>query len=167
MIVNVTYVNGLKGKRDTFRVGGKTLQDAHLKLAARPEFGSFQPMAGQALPDKEKNISKVILKVGFTISMPVWTEYKGSPLECRAEWDRMWKALEYHEEGHRATYLEMVAKLYDELKKISPGSINKAQLAQILQRHMNQMEANQERYDESTHRGRTEGVFLDPPAECQ
>jgi predicted secreted Zn-dependent protease len=154
-------------KVNTFKVGGKTLQDAKDQLGPL-EWGRFQPIAGKLNPkiDKGKKVVSVEILGGHTIEMPVWTGYKNAPKPCQEEWDRMWKALDKHEQGHALVYMEGILKLELTLSGIAEGTITVAELATHLKDAMARMETAQDTYEAATDKGRKRGVVLNPPAGC-
>lgn len=156
----------LSKKTGTFSVDGKTLQEAKNKLGPL-EWGHFQPIAGSVkATTKAGKVVSVELIGGYRIEMPVWSGYTGSPSVCKAEWDRMWKALETHEQAHAALYMEGIFKLRDKLESIPPGTIDDKQLDKLLRDAMADMEQNQDVFETNSDRGRKRGVTLDPPGEC-
>ena len=154
-------------KVGTFTVGGKTLQDAKNQLGPL-EWGHFQPIAGKVSPklDKNKKVVSVEIVGGHSIEMPVWTGYKKAPQACQEEWDRMWKALEKHEQGHALVYLEGLLKLEFTLSNIAEGTITVAELDTHGKNAMAKMEEAQDQFETDTDKGRKRGVVLDPPGEC-
>ena len=154
-------------KVGTFKVGGKTLQDAKNQLGPL-EWGHFQPIAGKVNHklDENKKVVSVEIVGGHTIEMPVWTGYTKAPQVCQAEWDRMWKALEKHEQGHALIYAEGVLKLEFTLSGIAEGTITVAELSTHLGNAMAKMEQAQDKFETDTDKGRKRGVVLDPPGEC-
>ncbi|MEO8312697.1 MAG: DUF922 domain-containing protein [Caldimonas sp.] len=152
----------------TYKVHGKTLQAA--KTALGPTcWGRFKPMAGKTkytVDKKSKKVLSVELVVGHTIEMPVWSEYKAAPEPCRAEWDRMWKALEKHEKDHALVYLESIVMLENKLDDVEPGTMDPAGVDKLVAAAMVQMESAQDAFESATDRGRNRGVVLNPPGEC-
>jgi hypothetical protein len=73
-------------------------------------------------------VTAVALDAGYTIEMPVWPGYTKAPESCKAEWDRMWKALDKHEKGHAGLMVGAVVKLQLAIQAIAPGTIDEKAL---------------------------------------
>jgi hypothetical protein len=96
--------------------------------------------------------------------MPVWTAYKKAPKACQEEWDRMWKKLEEHEDGHRLVHLETLTNMQDTLAKQTNLTADqfKADFAQMEA----DGQSNQDKFDTATGHGSKKGVTLNITPEC-
>ena len=149
----------------TFQVKAKTLGGAADELSKRDEWGKFDGNIGYDYDSDENDyVTKVTLKPSYTISMPVWAGYKKAPKACQQEWDRMYKALEKHEDGHRLIHLETLATIETALqcKTDYPASDLKTDFAQWMQDGQD----NQDKFDKSTRNGANKGVELTITDEC-
>ena len=150
----------------TYVVNAKTLEQAKNRLG-NTDWGQFKPIAGEVKPTKtvDGKITEVVMTVGHSIKMPIWSGYKNSAKECKAEWDRMFKALTVHEREHGLVYMESIVDFQNVLSKLD--SVNLAQLQKLVTKAMADMEKSQTEFENVTDHGRKRGVFLDPPGTCK
>ena len=152
--------------KGTFKVAAKTLGGAAKELDKRDEWGKFDGKIGFDYDSDDNDfVTQVTLKPSYTIQMPVWAGYKKAPKACQEEWDRMWKKLEEHEEGHRLIHLETLAKIQSSLdgKTDLPGAQLETDFAQMMQDGQD----NQDKFDTSTGNGSKKGVELTIAEECE
>jgi len=152
--------------KSTFKVAAKTLGEAAEELDKRDEWGKFDGKIGFDYDSDENDyVTNVTLKPSYTIEMPVWAGYKKAPKACQEEWDRMYKALEKHEDGHRLIHLETLAKIQDILGKQTDLSADqlKTDYAQMIQDGQD----NQDKFDTATGNGSKKGVELTITDECE
>ena len=155
-------------KRTTFKVKGKTLLAVKKNLGPEAKWGRFDPMdlSSKLTLDKDKMVTDVKLFAGYTIAMPVWTDYTKAPARCKAEWDRMWKALEKHELGHAGFLVEGVVMLQLAIQEKEPGTISKEAFDALRDEHAVDLEKADKEFEIETDHGRKRGVTLDIPDEC-
>lgn len=165
--VKVTVKTVWGGKRNsTFKVSAKTLGAAAKELDRRDEWGEFNGKIGFDYQSDETDcVTEVTLKPSYSIDMPVWASYKKAPKACQQEWDRMYKALEKHEDGHRLIHLETLATMADSLaeKTDYPSDQLKIDFDTMSQDGQN----NQDKFDAATGNGSKKGVELDITEECE
>jgi hypothetical protein len=149
----------------TFNVTAKTLGGAAKELDKRDEWGKFDGKIGfDYKSDENDYVTQVTLKPSYTILMSVWTAYKKAPKACQEEWDRMWKKLEEHEDGHRLVHLETLTNIQDTLSKQTNLTADqfKADFAQMEV----DGQGNQDKFDTATGHGSKKGVTLNITDEC-
>jgi predicted secreted Zn-dependent protease len=162
--VKIAWVK--KEKKSSIRIAAKTLGGALKELLKQDEWGKFNgKIEYDYKADPDKHVTEVTLKPSYTIQMPTWVGYSRAPKACQQEWDRMWKKLEEHEEGHRSIHLETLATIQDALKEKTDLEVDqfKTDFAQMIQEGQD----NQDKFDASTGHGSKKGVELDIAEECE
>jgi len=87
----------------TKRLNDQTLRDlAH--RAANEEVGAANFETKLSYKFADDRITEVDLTFMLTIEMPVWPNYGHRPEAERREWDRFYRALLEHEQGHIAIF---------------------------------------------------------------
>jgi predicted secreted Zn-dependent protease len=163
--VTVKVAWGKKEKKSSIRIGGKTLGEALKELLKRGEWGEFDGDIGySAKADANGHVTEITLNPSYTIEMPTWAGYSKAPKACQKEWDRMWKKLEEHENGHLAIHLDALDKIQDALKQQT--DLTASELDSQVARIMKQAQDNQNKYDSSTGNGSKKGVQLNITSEC-
>ena len=115
--------------------------------------------------DADNHVTEVTLKPSYTIQMPVWAGYSKAPKACQKEWDRMWKKLEEHEEGHRLIHMDALTAIQDALEKQTDLAAD--QFESDFARKMQDAQKNQDKFDDATGHGSKKGVELNITAECE
>jgi predicted secreted Zn-dependent protease len=110
-------------------------------------------------------IQEVVLKLGYTITMPKWSGYNDAKKPCKEAWDKMFSSLEKHEEGHRLILLEEAA-IFGE-KVTSQKDLDTKKLAELLKDFSPSVDKAQKKYDDATESGAKKGVFLPAPDQCK
>ena len=157
-------------KNTTYTVPGKTYADVfkffQKKNAAKEEWGKFShARPGLSFkPAKGEPITDVVLKVGYTITMPKWPKVKTAPKGCQEAWKKMIKALETHEDRHRLILLEECAKFGHEIAHQT--NLTKKKLSELFSKFAPDVKKAQDKYDTATKNGEKEGVFLPAPDKC-
>ncbi|MFG0307244.1 MAG: DUF922 domain-containing protein [Phycisphaerales bacterium JB040] len=150
---------GAKKTTKSIKIDAKTLEGALDKLSRLPEWGKFEGQIGyQYKADKNKRVTEVTLKPSYEIKMPVWTKYGAASKESKKEWDRMYKALAKHEDGHRLIHLEALAKINAWLTGAEGLSVN--EFKSTFEKMMKDGQKNQDKFDSSTDHGAKKGVHL-------
>jgi hypothetical protein len=98
------------------------------------------------------------LEFGYTITMPTWPAYADQPPECRAEWDRMWRALWKHEDHHRAIYDRWASDLGRALEAHRRCKVGEA--ARFIASSYLLMLRRQEEFDLNADHGCSRGITL-------
>ncbi len=163
--VTVKTVWGSKPKSSSMRINAKTLGGCIDELKRLHEWGKFDGAIGYVYKaDRNKQIANVTLKPSYTIKMPTWSGYKKAPKACKDEWDRMWKKLDEHEEGHRQIHLETLTAI----EKAMSGKTNLSidQFETDLEKLLTEGEVKQKKFDATTGHGSKKGVTLNIAQEC-
>ena len=168
MAVNPTFkVEVTKKDRKTSAVAGNTYEDVfkffEKKNAAKEEWAKFshEKPALSFKPPSGGPVTEVVLKVGFTITMPSWSKASSLGKNRKAAWDKMITALEKHEENHRLILLEQSMLWGETITAESDLTVEK--LATLFKPFPAQVKAAQDKYDASSGNGVKEGVFLPAP----
>ena len=157
---------GKKEKKSSIKIKAKTLGGALKALEKRDEWGKFDGKIDYSYKaDGDDNVTEVTLKPSYTIQMPTWDGYRKAPKACQKEWDRMWKKLDEHEDGHRLIHLEALAKISHTLGNETDLSVDqfKSDFAQMMQDGQD----NQDKFDTKTGHGSKKGVELNITKECE
>jgi predicted secreted Zn-dependent protease len=94
-------------------------------------------------------ITRVDLTFTLVIKMPVWTKYASrSPAE-RREWDRFYRVLLEHEQGHIAIFRREAQVTYTRLTVAKPDMID-----DLLRRETDRIQNLSDAYDTETDHGR-------------
>lgn len=127
----------------------KTLAQVAQAIVARGEAGSatfeFDPPKYWANGDK---LTRVDLKMKLSIKMPKWSRYARRPKAERREWNRFYKALRYHEDGHIKIFRDEAPTTYEVVKKATPDT-----LQSIFDSEVARIQKLSDEYDERTHHG--------------
>jgi hypothetical protein len=134
--------------------------------ANKEEWGKFSPTKPElAFKPKKGPIEEVVLKIGYTITLPKWSGYNDAKKSCKEAWDKMFSSLEKHEEGHRLILLEEAA-IFGE-KVTSQKNLDTKKLAELLKEFSPSVKTAQKKYDDATESGAKKGVFLPAPDQCK
>lgn len=164
--VNVKTSWGKKEKKNSIKINAKTLGGAAKELAKRDEWGEFDGKIDYSYESDENDyVTDVTLKPYYTINMPVWSGYKKAPKACQDEWDRMWKALDQHEDGHRLIHLETLARITKVLEKKTDLTVDdfKTEFDELIREGQD----NHDKFDTATGHGSKKGVSLNVTSECE
>ena len=116
-------------------------------------------------PTNKDPITEVTLKVGYTITMPNWPGLNGASKKGKDAWNKMIKALEKHEDHHRAI-LEEQSDAFGKLVS-KENDLTQKKLAQLFKDFPKDVKKAQDDYDTKTAHGEKEGVFLPAPDKVQ
>ena len=164
--IKVAVKWGSKDTKSSIKIKAKTLGGALKALEKRDEWGKFDGKIGYAYKaDSDGLVTAVAIKPSYTIQMPSWDGYKKAPKACQTEWDRMWKALEKHEDGHRLIHLETLAIISDWLDKAEDLTV--ADFKSTFEAKMKEGQKNQDKFDSATGHGEKKGVTLTIASECE
>src|SRR5262249_48950739 len=156
---------GRKEKKSSIRIAANTLGGALKELQKRDEWGDFRGDIDYTYKaDVNDHVTEVTLTPSYTIQMPEWSGYRQAPKACQKEWDRMWRKLDEHEDGHRLIHeqaLTTIQKTLDQKSDLSPDHLD-SEMARIMQA----AQAKQDSFDASTGHGSKQGVSLSITQEC-
>jgi len=161
--MKVTISWGSKNE-DRMKIDADTLESVHRRLDVLPEWGHFKWSFGDYSVDDDDHATEVVIRPTYTIKMPVWTKCPNQPKSCQAEWNRMWKALRVHEEGHRAIFLKGLANLEAKLKALKGATF--VQVTKMVDKANSDIVAQEKTYDNNTKHGASRGVDLKIAKEC-
>lgn len=160
-----------KQDRKTSAVPGATYEEVfkffEKKNAAKQEWATFSPERPDLSfkPGKGEPITDVVLKVGFTITMPAWAKSGSLGKNRKAAWDKMLAALTKHEENHRLILLEQSLIFGDKIT--AENNLGLERLRELFKPFSADVKAAQDKYDGSSGHGVKEGVFLPAPDKCK
>lgn len=133
------------------RLRDETLADLARTVAAMGEVARAEFRYGMAYETANGRITDVDLTVRLSLEMPVWTRYPRRPKAEKDEWDRFYRALRYHEDGHISLYRREFTTAYRRLEASTPATID-AVLDQEVRR-IRRLDAD---YDSDTDHGRSQ-----------
>ncbi len=94
--------------------------------------------------------------LALTIKLPKWIKGRKTSTAAKKEWDRMLKSLIIHEQGH----VDIAKKWAPVLQKRLLGQQKERHKA-IWDKFIQDVQEEQNKYDEDTKHGQTQGVYLD------
>ena len=102
--------------------------------------------------------TKVDVTLMLTVRLPRWQGqgWDDASEAAKAEWRRMMRALEAHEEGHAEIARQWAPTVKERLLNQREGNVE-----QRYNQVFVQVRAEQDDYDDRTHHGQTQGVSLD------
>ncbi len=108
-------------------------------------------------------LKNVIVITEIKIVMPKWVNYSSAKKEVRQIWDKYYKALLDHENGHKEIGLKAADEIEKEIKKIKPKS-SCDELERDINRNGDYVIAKynsvEKEYDRKTNHGLNTGVIL-------
>ena len=156
---------GTKNTGAKFNITASDLQSACDALCGNKEWGHFSgDISYDSKGDAQKNVSSIVVKAGYTITMPAWGVLSKQPKACQDEWNRMWKALRAHEDGHLDVFNKGVAALVKTLTALKSGTHD--DIDAVVNKALKDIQMGHDKYDASTTHGQKEGVKLDITEEC-
>lgn len=163
--MRVTVSWGAKNTSGKFLVYGTNLKEALRELSARGEWGRFEGrLSHQWKGDARGNALSVTLVPSFTITMPVWRAYPKQPQECKDAWDAMWRALQKHEDGHRAIFENGVLSLTRTLESLT--GVTGTVVERLIGEGRAAIQRRHDEFDRETDHGRSRGVELTISEKC-
>lgn len=100
------------------------------------------------------------IDVRITVTVPEWTPPRDAPLAVRQQWNRYDLAIRRHEEGHVRLAGETGRRMHEALVGLTAADCDslKELGTEVGERIMAEGRAEQQRYDDETDHGRTQGV---------
>jgi len=137
-------------------ISAPTLAEVGRLLNTLPEWGrGGGRIRSDAIAAGSSPTVDVNLHANLEKTMPKWLDYSSASAAAKAEWDRMFAALEAHEQGH----IDIAIKVADDLKSKLPGkSID--DLVPMINAANRQMKSLQDDFDTKTAHGQNTGVNL-------
>jgi predicted secreted Zn-dependent protease len=160
-----------KQDKKTYAVPGSTYDDVYKffqkKNTSGEEWGKFSPERPNLSfkPSKGEPITEVTLMVGYTITMPAFSKANALGKKAKAAWDKMMKALEKHEDTHRATLEKSCNDFGSQIT--SKTDLSLKDLQDLFKAFPKDAKTDQDAYDNKTAHGVKEGVYLPAPDEVQ
>lgn len=104
-------------------------------------------------------ITDARIQLGVEITLPRWHDRERAEPPLRARWDEMVASLREHEQGHAEIAERGARRVHRELLGTAEACRGIEEMAnQVARRAWGRTRPEQERYDEETRRGRTQGV---------
>jgi predicted secreted Zn-dependent protease len=156
---------GAKNTGLKFNLSAPHLESACEVLCRQKEWGKFEGnLKYDSVGDSKGNCTSVKITASYNITMPAWKELSQQPKVCQDEWNRMWKALRAHEDGHLDVFQKGLDALVKELTALKSGTHD--DVDKIFNKALKSIQAGHNAYDSKTSHGQTEGVKLDIADEC-
>jgi len=144
-----------------YDVPGHTLTEATTVITAMAEAGKAEWWPQFSYESDNGVVSSVTVGVPQRKTMPRWQGYADAPQPVKEEWDRFWRALDSHEQGH----FDLVTSHLVNLDQVLVG-----QPVQDVQRVFNDavagLDAASSAYDVQTSHGVTQGTTIDLDVEA-
>lgn len=158
---------GERSTNKTYTVSGDSLESVHKAMTQRrDEHGQFKSDIIWKGTETNGIVNVVALLPSFVITMPSWPEYRTQPQRCKEEWDKMWKGLSRHENGHKAIFQQAVSKLRKTLED-SKIAASKKDIDSLLNKAVLACNEAQDKYDARTAKGANQGAILHIAQECR
>jgi len=140
-----------------YNVPGHTLTEAATVIASMAEAGKAEWWPQFSYTSDDDTVSSVTVSVPQRKTMPHWEGYADASQPMRDEWDRFWRALDTHEQGH----FDLVTSHLGGLDQLLVG-----QPVSDVQRIFNDavagLDAASSAYDVHTSHGVAQGTSIDP-----
>jgi predicted secreted Zn-dependent protease len=154
-----TSTENVKITNDTFDIDGETLADAAAVLQGMGDAAdtTWKPVYNSN--ETDGRVTSVTIDVEVNVLMPNWPGASKLNKEARAEWDRAYKALADHEQGH----VDLVKKM---LKGVATKMVGKtkAQADAIFNKAVADLKKESDAYDTRTDHGRKTGTVINVDA---
>jgi predicted secreted Zn-dependent protease len=144
-----------------YDVPGNTLSEVATVIAAMAEAGKAEWWPELAYEGSDGLVCAVNVTVQQRKTMPYWQGYSDATQPMKDEWDRFWRALDAHEQGHFdlvRTHLENV----DQLLVGQPV----ADVQRVFNDVVAALDAASSAYDAYTSHGLNQGTSIDLDAEA-
>jgi predicted secreted Zn-dependent protease len=143
--------------QSSYTVKGNTLAEAAAVIDARDEAGLTEWNVNLSYTTDENGIiTRVTVTVNLKITMPNWPGAAKLSKAAKAEWDRFYRALEEHEQGHVSLLRERFSGLGESLVGKSEAEA-KADFETAKQ----ELQKKSDEYDVETDYGRKRGTIID------
>jgi predicted secreted Zn-dependent protease len=143
-----------------YDVPGNTLSEVATVIASMAEAGKAEWWPQFAYESDNDVVSTVTVTVQQRKTMPYWQGFADATQPMKDEWDRFWRALDTHEQGH----FDLVRTHLETVDQVLVG-----QLVGNVQRVFNDvvaaLDAASSAYDAYTSHGLTQGTSIDLGAE--
>lgn len=147
-----------------YRVRGASLELVAGALSDRECWGRFNANPTFSLRPARSGdaIDRIMLTLAPSIQMPNWVDRRTAPPAEQQEWDRMYAALERHENAHVSVMRDKAERFRDQVPDISMP-MTEAEVRRMLEDFFNDMQRTQDTFDSRSQNGRREGVELVQP----
>lgn len=144
-----------KPGRKTYNVTGATFEEARKDMdKKRPgENGAYEydiKMSWKGDADSKVTSSKITHT--STITMPKWVDYKKATKDDKAAWDKMYKTLDKHEDGHHDICVEELAAFKAEME--GETEMKGKAYEKEFKAFLDEVGKKQDKYDKRTDHGR-------------
>jgi predicted secreted Zn-dependent protease len=115
MAINIIPVSTVIA-RIGHRFREQTLAEVAHRIATLPESARAGWKLDYRYETKSNGqLDNVDLNLTLTMEMPVWDNYRNRPKRERDEWDRFYRALRFHEDGHHNLCKREIETIYSKL----------------------------------------------------
>jgi len=139
-----------------YDVPGHTLSEVATVVASMAEAGKAEWWPQFSFESHDGVVSSVVVSVPQRKTMPRWHGYHDASQPMRDEWDRFWRALDDHEQGHFDLVTSHLANV-DQLVVGQP--VGDAQ--RVFNDVVAGLDAASSAYDAQTSHGLTQGTTID------
>jgi hypothetical protein len=148
-------------KRTFYTLRAATLRGVVAELGGREEAGrtDWKPHLGYKADDSGI-VTSAIVTVPIPLEMPRWPGHRKVSKTAQAEWDRAYRALEAHEQGH----VDLVHEHFDGMASSLIGK-TEAQANAAFQKATEDLQSASDEYDQRTDHGQSAGAVIDTSKE--
>ena len=144
-----------------YDVPGHTLTEAATVIASMAEAGKAEWWPQFVYESDNGVVSSVTVTVPQRQTMPRWSGYADADQPVKGEWDRFWRALDSHEQGH----FDLVTQHLANLDRVLVGQpVHDVQ--RVFADAVAALDAASSAYDVQTSHGVTQGTTLDLAVEA-
>jgi predicted secreted Zn-dependent protease len=146
-------------QRETYDVDAETLEDFEKAISKRKEAGDTDWTPVYNYDQEDGKVTNVTVTVTIKVTMPNWPGAAKLKGKAKAEWDRFYKALEAHEQGH-------VKIAQEQFKGLAEKMLGKkeADAKKEFEKAKKAAKDASDKYDKSNDHGRKQGTIIDVDA---
>jgi hypothetical protein len=145
----------------TYSVRGATLAEARRNLPSTC-WGLYDANLVDPRWTAHRLVDELIIEAAPIITMPHWPNVRRASPEEQDRWAAMLVALQRHEDGHHAVFLDYTNEFKERLEGYT-DPLEAREMQEYWTAFLADLDGQQERFDTTTRHGQRDGVTLDPP----
>jgi predicted secreted Zn-dependent protease len=144
-------------KRASYTIDAQTLHEVADVIGAREEAGetTWEPNLNYKT-SSDGVVTQATVTVDLTITMPEWPAARKRKKRVRDEWERFFRALDAHEQGH----VDLVRKHLEGVAASLVG-LSEEEAQQKFAEALQELQDASDQYDADTDHGRKHGTIID------
>jgi predicted secreted Zn-dependent protease len=139
-----------------YDVPGHTLTEAATVISSMAEAGKAEWWPQYSYESQNEVVSSVTVTVAQRKTMPRWHGYSNASQPVRDEWDRFWRALDAHEQGH----FDLVTSYLANVDHVLVGQ-SVSDVQRVFNDAVAALNSASTGYDAQTSHGVTQGTTID------